>query len=446
MDCCKLVILFLSFVVSANGRIILTNLYSFDGTNAALPESALIQTANGDFYGTTLAGGSNRLGTVFRLTPDGALTFLVSFNGTNGAWPVGSKLATGRDGGFYGTTYKGGANDLGTVFRMTANGVLTSLISFTGTNEPYLGANPRGELAQGLDGNFYGTTTLGGVSNLGTVFRLTPNGDFTNLISFNGTNGEGPEAGLLLAADGNFYGTTALGGTNGNGTIFRMTPEGVLTTLFSFNGTNGTSPYGKLALDKVGNFYGTTYSDGISNMGTVFMLTTNGEFTHLLSFNGMNGRFPVGELILAGDGNFYGTTDDGGTNDGGTVFRLTPAGNLTSLVSFANGLGPGTGLTLSANGEFYGTTQGDGNFLRGSIFRLSIPLPPVFQSVAISNGTVNLKWNSVAEQIYQLQTISELDSTNWTAIGNPIPAMSGSVTVSAPMNSPRQFYRAVILP
>ena len=120
----------LAFVISANGGVILTNLYSFDGTNAALPESALIQTTDGDFYGTTVLGGNNHDGTIFRLMPDGALTFLVSFNGTNGAQPIAAKLTQGKDG-FYGVTYRGGSNDLGAVFRVTTSGDLTSLISFT---------------------------------------------------------------------------------------------------------------------------------------------------------------------------------------------------------------------------------------------------------------------------------------------------------------------------
>ncbi len=155
----------------ARGDIIVTNLVSFDGTNAALPESALIQTTNGDFYGTTLDGGSNNVGTVFRLTSDGMLAFLASFNGTNGARPIATKLLPGKETVvFMGLLIICGTNGLGTIFRVTTNGVLTSLVLFTGTNGSYLGANPFVELTQGTDGNFYGTTTAGGASNAGTIF------------------------------------------------------------------------------------------------------------------------------------------------------------------------------------------------------------------------------------------------------------------------------------
>jgi uncharacterized repeat protein (TIGR03803 family) len=143
---------------------------------------------------------------------------MVSFNNTNGANPSAG-LTLGNDDNFYGATYDGGQNGLGTIFRVTTNGVLTTLVSFNNTN----GANPTAGLTLGSDGNFYGTTVYGGSSNLGTAFQMTTNGVLTTLVSFNGTNGANPRAGWTSGSDGNLYGTTSGGGGSGtNGTVLKL--------------------------------------------------------------------------------------------------------------------------------------------------------------------------------------------------------------------------------
>jgi len=219
-----------------------------------------MQGTDGILYGTTLYGGAYYDGTVFRITTNGALTNLVSFNYTNGAYPYAG-LAQGADGNFYGTTSDGGANGDGTVFRMTANGALMTLAAFNYTNN---GAYPYGALVRGTDGNFYGTTSSGGTNGYGngTAFRITTNGLLTSLASFNYPEGYYPYAGLVQGADGSFYGTTEYGGRSDKGTIFKMTSDGTLGTLRSFAGTNGAAPQAALVQGADGNLYGTTSYGG----------------------------------------------------------------------------------------------------------------------------------------------------------------------------------------
>jgi uncharacterized repeat protein (TIGR03803 family) len=335
--------------------------FNFDDTIGKYSQASLIVGTDGNFYGTAYFGGTSNDGTVFRMTPDGQFTTLVNFNDTNGSSPAAS-LTLGTDGNFYGTTATGGTNNVGTVFRMTPDGQLTTLVNFNGTN----GTVPLSSLTLGTDGNFYGTTQYGGTSNSnGTVFRVTPNGQLTTLVNFNYNNGSWPKAGLTLGADGNFYGTTAYGGAGGSGTVFRMTPGGQLTTLVDFNGINGLGPWANLILGTDGNFYSTTVAGGTEGKGTVFRMTSDGQLTTLVNFNGINGASPRAGLTLGINGNFYGTTYEGGTtNEGetsflGTLFRMTPSGALTTLINFNSNTGtfPYASPTFGRDGKLYGTTS-----------------------------------------------------------------------------------------
>src|SRR5262249_21233392 len=210
------------------------------------PQAGLVQSNDGNFYGTTQTGGAADLGTVFRITPTGILTTLVEFTGTGGA-NKGSipyaGLVQGSDGNLYGTTSSGGASDLGTVFKMTSAGGLTTLVEFSGNDASNKGSDPVGGLLQGSDGNFYGTTSFGGANNLGTVFKVTTAGVLTTLGEFaaENANGSNPHANVVQGSDGNFYGATAHGGVTDSGTVFKVTPAGALSTMVRFTGIGGAN-------------------------------------------------------------------------------------------------------------------------------------------------------------------------------------------------------------
>src|SRR6202521_5902280 len=260
-------------------------------------------------------------------TASPAQTFktLVNFDGTNGATPVYTSLIQGTDGDFYGTTIGGGPNNAGTVFKITPGGTLTTLHTFDGTD----GVGPVGAMVQGTNGNFYGTTPNGGANGNGTVFKITPGGTLTTLHSFGTTDGSFPNCALVQAANGRFYGTTYQGGNNatcgfgnGCGTVFKITPGGTLTTLHIFDSTDGANPIAGLVQATDGNFYGTTYAGGASDWGTVFKITSGGTLTTLHSFDLSDGAQPYGPLGQATNGQFYGTTPNGGANNDGTLFGL----------------------------------------------------------------------------------------------------------------------------
>ncbi len=295
--------------------------YSF----ASTPWAGLIQAGDGDFYGTTATGGTNGRGTVFEMTSSAIETVLFSFP-TGGSEPY-TGVIQGSDGNFYGTTGANGSSDDGTVFEITSGGSETVLHTFpkTGTTD---GQTPYAGVIEGSDGSFYGTTYNGGTNGLGTVFKVTSTGTETVLYSFAGGSGDGehPYAGLIQGSDGNFYGTTYQGGASGLGTVFKITSGGTETVLYSFAGgsSDGSYPEAGLIQGSDGNFYGMTYLGGASNDGTVFKVTSSGTETVLHTFAGgsSDGANPWANLVQGSDGNLYGTTYAGGTSGYGTFFKL----------------------------------------------------------------------------------------------------------------------------
>ena len=419
----------------------LTTLVNFDngfnGTNGANPECTLIQAKDGNFYGTTIGGQVvDEYATIFKMTPDGSLTKLVTLNRFGGAVAPPAGLMQASDGNFYG--FGGFA-----IVKMTPDGVLTNLFTFNNSdwinfniNGTNWEAPPLATPVQGNDGNLYGMAP-GGLYNRGAIFRLTTNGVLTVLANFFGGNGAYSSfyGGLVQGKDGNFYGAVGEGAYY-DGAIIRIMTNGVLTTLVNFNVTNGIYPYGGLMQASDGNFYGTTYGVGsYGNNGTVFRMTPDGRLTTLVRF-GSTGGLPKTRLMQASDGNLYGTTIS-------SVFKMTLGGILTTLVTNVGSWQ--SGLVEGKDGNLYGTTGG-GYYGGGTIFKITgLNLLPSFQSITLTNGNVNLAWNSVSNWTYRVQYTTNLTDANWTDLPGDVLAtnvISSKTDVAVPTQC---FYRLLLL-
>jgi uncharacterized repeat protein (TIGR03803 family) len=348
-----------------------TNLHDFEVSNGKFPYGSLI--SDGTFlYGMTSQGGTNDIGAIFKIMPDGTgYVKLLDFEGiSNGSLPYGSLFS---DGTFlYGMTYDGGINNHGTIFKIMPDGTgYMKLLDLDGISN---GSHPYGSLIS--DGTFlYGMTYDGGISNFGTIFKIMPDGTgFEKLLDFEGvSNGQYPQGDLIF--DGTFlYGMTAVGGANYSGTIFKIMTDGTeYEILLDFDGTsNGHYPTGSLISD--GTFlYGMTHSGGANNLGTVFKIMPDGTgYMKLLDFEGTsNGNYPGGSLILHGEF-LYGMTTSGGTYNLGTIFKIMPDGTgYEKLVDFdatTSGAGPQGDLISDAT-FLYGMTRDGGTNGVGSVFK-----------------------------------------------------------------------------
>ncbi len=391
----------------AQDTAVFNTVYSFNG-NDGLGTGSLILGADGNLYGTTYNGGigygvssgpigpgtppstppsvvpGNAVtgcGTFYRLTPSGEYTLLYAFTG-GGDGAVPGMLVQGIDGNFYGTTSKGGAASRGTLFRITPAGVLTTLYTFTDV------VFPSGPLVQGSDGSLYGATASFG-GDYGTVFRYTPAGEFVIVHRFNGTDGNSPSA-LVIGRDGNLYGTTRFptlaqpDGSRYFGTAFRLTPGGELTFLHGFtNGPEGDIP-NSLVQAGDGNFYGACSAGGPAgyNYGTVFRMTPEGQVTLVHAFAaGSEGVYPY-QLILGNDGDLYGATMNSisatQTASLATVFRMGLDGTVTTLYGTTSSVGVSVGaLVQERAGNLFGTNS-LGIYGKGSVFEWKVVSHPKF--------------------------------------------------------------------
>jgi len=344
-----------------------------------------------------------------------AQTFSVIHNfsgGLDGATPY-TGLTVDRAGNFYGTTYAGGSRHLGTVYRLKRAGsgwIAEGLYSFSGG--PNDGLEPLSRVIFGPDGSLYGTASAGdscGALGCGIVFQLRPPATFCRSVTCPWTesvlhffagpvenDGEYPSGELFFDQAGNLYGTTLLGGSF-SGIVYELSRSGNSWTesiVHSFVSGGGYAPYGGLIADNAGNLYGTTQNGGVDFAGTVFKLTNSGSgWTYSLPYvfqHGNDGGYPNAGLIFDGAGNLFGATSASGAGGGGTVFELSPSGDswtYTLLHSFNGSIGeygcpdpgnqryavpgPSAALTMDAAGNLYGTTLCDGDNQLGSVFKLT---------------------------------------------------------------------------
>jgi uncharacterized repeat protein (TIGR03803 family) len=452
IGCALVLVLLLTTAIAAPAQTFNT-LINFDGTNGCNPEwVSLVQGRNGNLYGVTTCGGSKGDGIFFKMTPGGTLTVLHSFEFSDGAAPfAGVTLAS--DGNFYGTTAGGGVNGYGTAFKVTPSGTVTTLYSFCAQPNCADGSLPTADLVQATNGNFYGTTFLGGAYGDGTAFKITPGGKLTTLNSFDSTQG-GPYAGLVQATNGNLYGTTYLGGAYNYGTIFKITPGGKLKTVHDFNFADGVEPVAGLIQAADGNLYGTTSQGGANGHGTEFKVTPRGKLTVVYSFcaqtNCADGADPWAGLVQATDGNFYGATSNGGANGYGTIFQITSDGVLTTLHSFdgTDGADCWGAMVQATQGEFYGTTQSGGNSWEdGTVFSLSMGLGPFVAFVRDSGkvaqkaqilgqgftGTTGVSFNgtpanfTVRRDTYLVATVPQGATTGYVTVTTPSGTLQSNV-------------------
>jgi len=424
----------------ASGSGTITTLASFDNTNGQGPRGGVVVDSSGNVFGTTNGGGAYSDGTIYEIAHgSGVITTLASFNGTNGSTPWGN-LMMDSSGNLYGTTASGGANGSGTVFEVAhGSGNITTLVSFNGTN----GRNLRGGVIMDAAGDIFGTTYGGGAYGNGTVFEIVAgSGIITSLASFNVTNGAHPDAAVVMDAAGDIFGTTYSGGANSKGTVFEIVHgSGTITTLASFNGANGQTPEADLVLDSAGDLFGTTNGGGANSDGTLFEIVHGtGIITTLASFNGTNGQNPAAGVVMDSHGNLFGTTSSDSVEGDGTVFELAVAPAVyaqqvifTATVTPNVGAGPtgtvqfqidggnaGSPVSLSGNIATYTTStlsignhsidaiySGDSNFTTST----SLTLTQNVQPLAWLNPGSAAIWNPAAQTF----TVTG----NATIIGDP---------------------------
>jgi uncharacterized repeat protein (TIGR03803 family) len=434
------------FKITAGGT--LTTVHTFSFLDGYFPSAGLALGTDGEFYGTANQAGTYNFGTVFKITAGGVLTVLHSFqDSTDGAYPIAA-LVQAANGNFYGTTPANApANQNGTVFKVTSTGNLTTLYSFQNGTD---GTSPIAALIQATNGNFYGMTCCWD-SEPGTIFEITPGGKLTTLHTFHGTDGSSPNGTLVQAANGNFYGTTVQGGANcsvvGCGTVFKMTPAGKLTTLYSFCSqtgcTDGVGPIGGLVQATDGNFYGTTSQGGVIGScgnygcGTIFRITPTGTLTTLHSFDGSDGATPQAGLMQATNGNLYGTTTLGGASNNGTVFSLSVGlGPFVEALTYSGKVGNtieflGQGFTSSSTVSFNGTKSPMVKVSpSGTYLTATVPNGATtgFVTVTTSGGT--LKSNKIFRVIPQITGFSPTSGPPGTSVTINGESFTGATSVA----------------
>jgi uncharacterized repeat protein (TIGR03803 family) len=380
----------------AKGSSTLATVVSFNGTNGANPYAGVTFDTSGNLWGTTYGGGANGYGEVFEIAKGtSVIATVASFNNTNGANPSAG-VTFDTSGNLWGTTYFGGANLNGTVFEIVkGSSTITTVANFNKST----GLSPDAAVTFDTSGNLWGTTIGGGANSDGTVFEIiNGSNNITSVASFNGANGETPEAAITFDASGNLWGTTAGGGaynlqSGGYGTVFEIANgSSAITTVASFNYTNGYEPVAPVTFDASGNLWGTTFS---GYNGVFEIVNGSSTITPVGAFHFTNGASPDAAVTFDSNGNLWGTTSFGGASyssgilGDGTVFEITQGSStVTTIASFieTSGQSPKSGLTSDASGNLWGTTYQGGFNTLGSVFEI-VKGSGTITTIASFNGT-----------------------------------------------------------
>jgi uncharacterized repeat protein (TIGR03803 family) len=346
-------------------------LYSFPASsNNGVPEAGVIRDSAGNLYGDTFGGYACALptfglGSIFEIDSSGRETDLHNFSGPDGACPLG-ELLRDREGNLFGTTFAGGVDNYGTVFKVDRGGVETVLHSFPSPGQSSDGCTPEAGLVQDKAGNLYGTTTMCGAFEMGTVFKIDQTGTESILHSFKGDDGSSP-MGLIIDANGNLYGIAST-------VLYKISARGRFTVLHKFADCHST--FGSPLLDKDGNLYGTALCRA-SAFGIVWKRRKDRTVTVLHKFTGPEGAYPSDHgLILDEQHNLYGVAMGGGVSNDGTVYKLSADGTITLLHTFTEasaakeGAYPSGRLTMDRKGNLYGTTMFGGEGGIGTVWKL----------------------------------------------------------------------------
>lgn len=428
-----------------------TKLFDFSGTaDGANPYYGSLVSDGSFLYGMTAKGGANDMGVIFKIKPDGTgYSNMHDFAGypTDGNKPLGSLISVG--GFFYGMTNQGGTpnGSAGTIFKIKPDGTAYEIVMEFGST-----VNAGGPLASLFyDGSYlYGTTSSGGTNNNGVIFKVKPDGTgYIKLLEFMGQS-NGSNSHCTFISDGVYlYGTTDLGGSNGWGTIFKIKPDGTgYVKLLDFGGAAiGEYTFSSLIYD--GAFlYSMTSGGGTGNGGIIFKIKTDGTgYADIHDFQwSPDGALPLGSLISFG-GFLYGTTKYGGITDDGTIFKIKPDGTgYSKVLDFSNdtihGYNP-YGTLFSDGTCMYGMTYRGGANDSGTIFKIN----PAGMDIAENNEekTFTLYPNPFSTQT-TLQTDKVLQNASLTiynSFGQAVRKMdnlSGQTFILTRDNLPSGFY------
>ena len=441
---CLSSLLIIASCLVSRADLVLQRLYT-SGTSSN-PPTCLVQGNDGNFYGTFIHESfALGYGTVFRMAPDGSVTSFGFVPGLNDG------LALADDGNFYGTTTNGGLG-YGSILRISSAGQITTVYSFPASNSAPIG------IRAGLDGCLYGacqgTNNFRFLPRYLNIFRFETNGVLTILHTTTNAGGLQDVIDLpMQGADGFLYGSMSLPQvspwliTKPKILFYRLSTNGGFQTIYTV--TNSPGAAGDLVFGLDGFLYGVigdrrTYP---AVDGLLFKLSTNGVFTTLFSFSGTNGSDPEARLLPASDGYLYGTTFRGGTAGSGTLFRASTNGALATLVNFegSTGVNPLADLIQGNDDNIYGTTRGSQFSALGTIYRLV--QTPAITGLVLTNGSATLTWNSFTDGIYRVEYKPDLSAPAWTTLIQRVTATDATISVYDNLPAPdNRLYRIVLLP